>query len=161
MAPLPRALGFVLAGAVSSFAPPATEACPPGTTDAARAARVTALLASTPDGARLAVGTARPGPICFVAGDGGLTPGRAAWLDRDAAPEANAARLGHLWQHVVDAAPTPSPSPGEPCAAWRAHTKDAEARGDAVEARIARALGGERIADHGGRERAYDAQCGD
>jgi hypothetical protein len=164
MGPLVRAVGFVLAGAVSSFAAPTPrptfETCPPGAADGTRAATVRALLARAPDGVRLLRARAIPLTVCFVAGEGGLTPGHAALLDRSASLVAQAARLGHLAQHAADGAPAAAPAPGEACDAWRARTAAAEARGDEVEARVARALGEEpRLAERTIRDAAYDDRC--
>ncbi len=158
MGPLARVVAVALAGAVSSFAPPSADPCPPGTADAARAAIVRALLAETPDGARLAETGTAPSAVCFVAGEGGLAD-RAALLDRTASPAAQAARLGHLWQHVRDGAPRLAPTSGEGCAAWHAAAAAAEARGDAVESRVVRALGAEPPTGRPSRDAAYASRC--
>ncbi len=155
--PLARAAVVLLGAAVSSFAP--EDACPGGAADATRAARVLAMLAQTGDGARLEGTRAAPPRVCFVPGDGGLTAARVALLDRHATPAAQAARLGHLWQHAIDGAPTAAPLPGEPCDAWRARAADAEARGDAVELRVARALGAPEPAERTARDDAYASRC--
>lgn len=110
---------------------------------------------------RLARAGRAPAALCFVAGEGGVATDHVVHLPREGATAAQAARLGHLWQHVLDDAPTFAPAAGEACAEWLTRSLAAEARGDAVEARVAAALGEPppKLTRARSRDAAYASRC--
>ncbi len=132
-----------------------SDRCPaPSALDPPRAERLLSLLASVPEGRRLA--TAVPSPICFHEGPSELVEGAGPRLDARATDPALAARLGHLAFHAHHAI-----EPGDDCVAYAREMRVGEETAHAIEVRLADLLGAPRPAppDLDATEASYRSAC--